>query len=142
MNTFMNIINQPITTSWVQAGLIGVLVTFASIYPSINALKNNPSCDLYRLIKLEDKIIQMPIFYSILNIVVFYLANLILPKSLKKYWFIGIIFGLIYPTLGTIGDYAKKAYGIKDYSTLYTGAQIMYIIFYGLIMSTLMYYLC
>lgn len=141
MQALLNILYAPITDNHVMAFVIGMLAFFPSMLPSALSLKKKPTLKMYQYIKLEDKLWKVPLFYGVLNLVVFMLVNRFLPESLRKYWVIGIIFGFIYPTLGTIGNYAKKAYGIKSYTDLYRGAQLMYIPFYGLIISALVKYM-
>ena len=131
----MNFLNMPITSNYMIQFLIGVITFFPSIFPTLLALKRKPTLKWYNYAKLEDKIMWMPILYGFINLIVFTIVIKFFPKSLRKYWILGIIFGMIYPTLGTINNYAKKMYDLDNYYGLYLKAQIMYIIYYGLIIS-------
>lgn len=134
-------LSRPITTNYMLMFVIGVLTVFPSMMPTANALKREQDCDLYKEAKLEDKMIWLWLPYGILSIIVFSLANYLLPKDYRTYGIIGAIFGLIYPTLGTIDDYAKRIYGIDSYYSLYAGAQFMYIFYYGIIVALIDYYI-
>ena len=139
LSKISRVLGASITKNYYLAALIGVLATFASIMPSAIALRRNDSHDLYKYIEMENKVWKMPLFYAGLNAFAFYIVNTFFPKNLKRYWMIGILLGLVYPTLGTIGDYAKKAYGIKSYYALYASAQVMYGLFYGVVIATIVY---
>lgn len=142
----------PITKNYYLAALIGVLVTFPSIMPSVNAMNRlkvsrgfegsealEEECKFRKYIALEGKLWKMPLLYSIVNVIGFYIVNNYFPFGLRKYWFVGMLMGLFYPTLGTIGDYAKKAYGVTNYYQLYLWAQMLYVGFYGIVVSTIVY---
>ncbi len=141
LNSILNILNKPITTNYYLAALIGVLATFPSMAASAISVSQRPSLDLYKFVDLENKLWKMPLFYMFLNMFGFYIVNTFLPPSLRKYWVVGILLGLVYPTLGTIGDYAKKAYGITSYYDLYFKAQILYVAFYGLVISFMVHFI-
>lgn len=142
-------LDAPITKNYYLAALIGVLVTFPSIMPSVNAINRSKDsrgsedleeeCKFRKYIALEGKLWKMPLLYSIVNVIGFYIINNYFPLSLRKYWFVGMLMGLFYPTLGTIGDYAKKAYGVTNYYQLYLWAQMLYVGFYGIVVSTIVY---
>ncbi len=129
-----------ITNNIVLQFIIGVLSAFPSLAPTAISLIYKP--ELLSEAGLENKMLWLPIFYGFLSIIVFTLVNTLFPKYLQKYWMIGIIIGLIYPSLGTIGNHAKKIYGIENYWTLYINAQIMYITLYGIIFYYMVKYLC
>lgn len=139
----LKVLNNPITTNYWLAALIGVLITFPSIMPSVNALYRtegtNKECEFRKYIALEGKLWKMPLLYAITNALAFYLVNRFVPHYLKRYWFMGMFMGMFYPTLGTIGDYAKKAYGVTSYYQLYFSAQLLYIFFYGIIISSIVH---
>ena len=126
-----------ITDNYTLVYLIGVLATFPSMLPTALSIIKNPTLEVYKKAALEKKFYLMAFFYGFLNMLVFFLINRYIPDKYNTYFVAGIIMGLIYPTLGTIDDYAKKMYGITNYWNLYIGAQIMYFIFYGLIINGL-----
>ncbi len=129
-----------ITHNYILQFVIGILSAFPSLAPTAISLLYKP--ELLEEAGLHDKVLWLPIFYGFLSIIVFTLVNILFPKELQKYWVIGIIIGLIYPTLGTIGDHAKKIYGIQSYWTLYINAQIMYIFLYGVVFYYMVKYIC
>ena len=135
-------INSPITSNPILAFVIGLLAVFPSMAPTALSLKAKPELEMYRKADFETKFLWIPVGYGFLSMAIFYFANLLLPKGWRTYWVIGIIMGLIYPTFGTVGGYAKKVYGITSTPMLYVNAQIMYIIFYGLIINFIATNIC
>ena len=99
----MDFLNLPITTNWMMAFVIGLLSFFPSMVPTALSIKKTPSYEMYNKAKLENKMLYLPIIYGLLNVLVFYLVSRVLPSQYQRYWVIGAIFGLIYPTLGVIG---------------------------------------
>ena len=134
--------NQPLTTNWIAAFVIGLLSAFPSLAPTALSLKAKKECELYQKADFETKYLWVPIAYGFLLTIVVWLINTLLPKNLRNYWVLGFIMALIFPTLGTIGDYAKKIYGIESYWSLYFNAQIMYLSFYGLVINYIFSNIC
>nr|QBK88398.1 MAG: hypothetical protein LCMiAC01_00620 [Mimivirus LCMiAC01] len=128
------------------AFLIGVLSFFPSIMPSIYYLIKRPSLDLYRKATLENKIYQMPIAYGILHIILFFLINKFMPEGYQNYLVLGVIIGLIYPTLGTVTKHARDVYGREDTPknilSLYVSALILYVFVYGVIFNYIAKNIC
>ena len=132
----------PIKFNIIFAIVIGVLSTFASIYPTILSLKKEPTPEKYKMANLEDKIYQMAIGYSIIHIFIFYFVAKLLPNKLNNYWILGLIMAFVFPTLGTVTGYAKKMYGIQSTLKLYLGAQLMYLPLYGFLFSFISQNIC
>ena len=118
------------------AFLIGLSSAYPSLLPTIISLKKDDSCEMYTKAKLEDMLLYIPIFYGLLHIFLFFIINKSFPNNLKTFWVLGIIIGILYPTFGTITGHAKEVYGIKETWKLYLYAQILYIIFYALIVNS------
>ncbi len=133
---------QTLPNNYIIAFLIGMLSAYPSLMPTAlslkeASLKDHTSCDLYKEAHMEDMFIQLPIMYGVLHVVLFFLILNLVPKSWQTYWLLGFIIAIIYPTLGTIGGHAKRVYGINSTPKLYMGAQILYLIFYGIIVNYL-----
>jgi hypothetical protein len=122
---------EPITSNYVGAFLIGVASAYPSIMPTAVSLVNKPECELYEEAGLEKMFIWLPPLYGLLHIILFIIIHMYVPSVFQSYWLVGLIIGLIYPTLGTITGHAKRIYGIKSTFKLFLGAQIMYLLFYG-----------
>lgn len=132
----LEFLNAPITRNLVLAFVIGVLSVVPSLAPSVNAInKNKKSCDILKKAKLEDKVLTLPLIYGIISVIVFFLVNKLAPQELRKYWFIGFIIGIIYPTMGWLSGLPQNVYGVKNPVKLYASAQILYLIFYGIIIA-------
>ena len=132
----------PVTNNWVTMFVIGALTTFPSMAPTALALKEKKNYKLYRRADLESKLLYVPIVYGIMSIIFFYLFNSYIPQEYNNYFVLGFLFALVYPTLGTVTGYAKEIYGTKSIPKLYLGAQVMYIIWYGLIMNLMVQNIC
>ncbi len=126
----------------VFAFLIGVLSMFPSILPSIMSIMKKPDLEQYRKVSLETKIYQMAIFYGILHVILFYLINKFLPEAYQNYLTLGVIIGLIYPTLGTVTGYAKSTYNITSTPKLYVQAMILYLFMYVIIFNNIAKNVC
>ncbi len=142
MFVIMDFITNPITKNWILAFVIGLLSVFPSILASVLAVKNNPSCEMYKTAKLEDKLLTMPLFYGVLSVLVFFLMNMFFPAQFRRYWVIGIIFGLIYPTLGWLARLPQDVYGVTNYYQFYASALALYIPFYGLLIAYVVASIC
>ncbi len=134
--------NEPLTTNWILAFVIGVLSSLPSLAPTALSLKASKKLDLYHEADLESKLLWIPIAYGFLLVAVIGIINNFFPEYLRSYWFLGFIMALIFPTLGTIGDYAKRIYGIESYWNLYFNAQVMYLIFYGIVINFIANNIC
>jgi hypothetical protein len=130
-------LNKNLQNNVILSFLIGFLSAYPSILPTIISLKKNPTCDLYNKAKLEDMSLYLPFFYGILHVILIWIIVNALPKAYQTYWFLGVIIGLFYPTLGTISGHAKKIYGIESTFMLYLGAQFMYQSFYVIMMGNM-----
>ena len=137
MFTLAKLSNKP-----VFAFLIGVLSMFPSILPSILSIMKKPELKQYRLVSLETKIYQMAIFYGILHVILFFLINKFLPEKYQNYLTLGIIIGLIYPTLGTVTGYAKRTYNITSTPKLYISAMILYLFTYVIVFNNIAKNIC
>ena len=138
----MDFLNANITQNYTLAFIIGMLIVFPSLMPSVNAAIQKPTMTTYEMIDFPGKLIKLPFFYGFLNLLAIYLINTYFPEQYRKYWILGMLMGLVYPTLGTIDDYAKKVYGVKSYWNLYLAAQLMYIPIYGIVISYLAQNIC
>lgn len=135
-------LDNPISDNWVMAFVIGMLSAYPTFLPTAFSLKANPEYPLYRRADIETKLIWFPLGFGILHVVIFFLINNFFPPEMQTYWILGFIIGLIYPTLATVGDYAKDVYGVRNYVSLYIGAQILYLAFYGLGINFLFTNIC
>jgi predicted permease len=121
------------TSNMYVGALIGILAFFPSMMPSVLSVWSSKTDSKTRdIVKMENKVFMVPLFYGFINAIVFYLINKHFPDNLKNFWVVGFMLAFFYPTLGTIGDYAKKVYGVKSYKRLYFGAQVMYLAYYGI----------
>lgn len=140
----MDFFREPITQNLTLAFIIGLLSAFPSLAPtaqSLNKAKQEDKKDLkdfYIKADLENKVLFLPIIYGILSIAIFYIVNRFFPSKYKRYWVIGIIIGLIYPTLGWINKLPQEIYGVTNKMKFYLSAQVMYITFYGIIIAFMM----
>jgi hypothetical protein len=130
-------IAQAIPENYVLAFVIGLLSVFPSLAPTALALKENPTCELYQTAKLENMFLEIPAFYGALHVAIFLIMFSLLPHNMRNYWVLGFIVALIYPSLGTITGHAKKVYGIESTQKLYLSAQVMYLLFYGVVVNFL-----
>ena len=122
--------------------IIGMLSAFPSLAPTALSLKYYPkTLNLYTMADLETKLLWIPFFYGLVSIIVFAVVKLF-PVQFQNFWTIGFIIGLIYPTLGTIDNYAKKIYKIKNYTNLYLNAQLLYLPLYGIVFYYMSKYIC
>ena len=131
-----------LSTNPLFAFIIGVLSSFPSLAPTPLSLIQNPSMELYKRASLESKLLSIPIMYGILHIVLFFIINNFFPIYLNNYWTLGLIIGLIYPTLGTVTNYAKDVYGTKSTLGLYMKGMVMYLFVYGIIFNFVAKNLC
>ncbi len=124
-----------LANNYTLAFVIGALSSFPSIMPTVLALQKKPTIELYRTAKIENMIWTLPLFYGVLHVILFYLINNFFPKQFQNYLTLGIIIGLIYPTLGTISGHAKATYEDKSTLNLYIKAQILYIFTYAVVFN-------
>ena len=129
-----------LANNFILAFVIGALSSYISIMPTVLSLKKKPTIELYRASKIEDLILTLPLFYGVLHIVLFYIINNYFPKQYRNYLTLGIIIGLIYPTLGTVSGHAKLY--AKSTLNLYITAQILYIFFYAVIINYIAKNIC
>ncbi len=135
-------LDSKLPTNLIAAFVIGVLSSYPSILPTTYALRKNPSYDLYKKAHLENMQQQLPLVYGILHVILFYFINNFLPENLRTYWLLGFIIGLIYPTLGTLGDHPRQVYGLTSVPKLYFSAQLMYLFFYGVVINFIFTNIC
>lgn len=122
-----------LANNFTLAFVIGALSAFPSIMPTVLALRKKPTIEIYRTAKIENMIWILPLFYGVLHVILFYLINNFFPKQFQNYLTLGIIIGLIYPTLGTVSGHAKL-YSDSPLK-LYMTAQILYIFFYAVVFN-------
>lgn len=135
-------IDATLTKNYFISFIIGLMSAFPSLAPTAISLKRFDRYDLYKEAGFETKFLWIPIAYGILHIIILEIMNKLFPPILRKFWVLGIIIGLIYPTLGTIDDYAKRIYKIKSYYNLYFNALLLYIPFYTFVINFIFTNIC
>ena len=123
-----------LSKNYILAAVIGVLSTFPSIMPTVLSVIKKPNYETYKKANLEQMIYQLPIFYGILHIILYFIIGNYFPEKLRNYLTLGIIIGLIYPTLGTISGHANL-YNMGSTSKLYITAMVLYVFMYTIIFS-------
>lgn len=131
-----------ITKNYFLIFIIGLLSIFPSLALTAISVSRNPTLENYKLANLETKLYTYPILYGIVNILGVLIVTQLLSEQFHNYFILGIIMGVIYPTINNIGDYTQKMYGITNILDLYIGSQLLYIPFYGIVVSYIVNRIC
>ena len=93
--------------------LVGFLTGYVSMLVEANKLrKEYPSEEMYWKINFGKQYMRNPLMYGIIAMVIFYLVMNFLPEKLQRYWLVGIIMGIIIPSIKMINNYAMDVYGV------------------------------
>lgn len=117
---------KPIPNNYFIAIIIGILSVIPAILPPAYSLYKDNSCDKYKRARIEKLVLVLPILFSIIHVGLFYLMyKYIQNDKYKTWWVLGLLIGLLYPTLGSITGY-KSISGIKLYITSFVTYSIIY----------------
>ncbi len=121
--------------------IFGILASIVSLIPTANALKKNPTLELYRRAQLEKQLLYLPILYGILALIIFYIVNNYFPKLLQNYWMVGLLSGLTYATIKAINKEAVEVYQVPNLKMFQIDV-IFYPLLYGIVFQLLAKFIC
>jgi len=120
-----------------MAFVIGALSVLPYLFPTMVSLNATPEYNLYRYVDLETRLLYLPIACGILHIILFNVITKMFTPSMRTYWVLGMIVGLIYASYDLYNEYYSNVYGFKNVWSLYLMDQIVFLIFYGVIINYL-----
>lgn len=116
----------------------GFLTGYLSMTVEANILrKEMPDEETYWKINFGKQYLQNPIMYAVVAAVVFYAVLNFFPPTLRKYYVVGTIMGIIIPSIKMINNYAVDVYDVTV-QFLYGWDLMIYTLFYIIVVGPLL----
>jgi hypothetical protein len=136
-----SILSQNIDTSLVLIFIFGFLTGYLSMTIEAKMIKNGElDRKTMKYVDFGSQYLTLPFIYGLIAVILAIIIRSMLPDCLNSYWTMGLLFGLIIPTVKLIDDYAIKVYGVSK-TFIYGWDLMVYTLFWGLILQPMAHFI-